>query len=101
MTNTSSKILRDTEQAVVTPIAWRATTTGLPPKAKPNPIGLNEVLSEHPAPQAGHLGQQDRERIEQEAYQRGFSEGKNVGQQQAKGELQPVFDQLGRSEERR
>ncbi|HSR06405.1 MAG TPA: FliH/SctL family protein [Bryobacteraceae bacterium] len=39
----------------------------------------------------------DRERIEQEAYQRGFAEGKSVGQQQAKSELQPVLDQLGKS----
>ena len=29
--------------------------------------------------------------------QRGFSEGSNVGQQQAKAELQPVLDQLGKS----
>jgi len=97
MTNTSSRILRDAEQAVVTPIAWRASTTALPPKTKPNPVAVKEVFAEQAAPQEDQLSQQDRERIEQEAYQRGFSEGKNVGQQQAKGELQPVLDQLGKS----
>jgi len=97
MTSTSSRILRGAEQAVVTPIAWRATTTALPPKAKLNPIGVQDVPSEPPAPPEDRLSQQDRERIEQEAYQRGFSEGKNVGQQQAKAEMQPVLDQLGKS----
>jgi len=97
MTSTSSRILRGAEQAVVTPIAWRATTTALPPKAKLNPIGVQDVPSEQPAPPEDRLSQQDRERIEQEAYQRGFSEGKNVGQQQAKAEMQPVLDQLGKS----
>ena len=97
MTSTSSRILRGAEQAVVTPIAWRATTTALPPKAKLNPIGVQDVPSEQPATPEDRLSQQDRERIEQEAYQRGFSEGKNVGQQQAKAEMQPVLDQLGKS----
>ena len=96
MTNTSSRILRDAEQAVVTPIVWRTSTTAPPPRTKPNPIVAREVLSE-PPPEENHLLQQDRERIEQEAYQRGFSEGKNIGQQQAKAELQPVLDQLGKS----
>ena len=95
MTSTSSKILRGAEQAVVTPIAWRATTTVLPPKAKLN--GVQEVSSEQPAPPEDRLSQQDRDSIEEEAYQRGFAEGKNVGQQQAKAELQPVLDQLGKS----
>lgn len=97
MTSTSSRILRDGEQAVVTPIAWRASTTALPPRTKPNLIAVRKVLSEESAPGENQLLQQDRERVEQEAYQRGFAEGKNVGQQQAKAELQPVLDQLGKS----
>jgi len=97
MTNTSSRILRDSEQAVVTPIAWRASTAVLPPRTKPNPIAVREVLAEETAPAENQLLQQDRERIEQEAYQRGFAEGKSAGQQQAKAELQPVLDQLGKS----
>ena len=97
MTSTSSRILRGAGQHVVTPISWRATTTALPPKIKLNPIGVKEVPSEQHTPPEDRMSQQDRERIEQEAYQRGFSEGKNVGQQQAKAELQPVLDQLGKS----
>jgi flagellar assembly protein FliH len=96
MTNTSSRILREADLAVVTPIAWRTSTTALPLRTKPNPLAAKEILSE-PTPQENHLLQQDRERIEQEAYQRGFAEGKNVGLQQAKAELQPVLEQLGKS----
>lgn len=97
MTNTSSRILREAEQAVVTPITWRATASALSPKTKPNPVAVKEVLSEPLASERDDLGAQDRDRIEQEAYHRGFSEGKNVGREQAKAELQPVLDQLGRS----
>jgi hypothetical protein len=97
MTNTSSRILRDAEQAVVTPIAWRASTSPVLPKTKVNPVALPESPAELAAPERDRLTQQERERIEQEAYQRGFTEGKSVGQQQAKGELQPVLDQLGKS----
>ena len=97
MTNTSSRILREAEQAVVTPIAWRATASPIIPRTKANPAAVKDAFSEQPAPQGDHLGQQDRERSEQEAYQRGFSEGNNVGREQAKAELQPVLDQLGKS----
>jgi len=97
MTNTSSRILREAEQGVVTPITWRATASTFSPKTKPNPIAMKEVPSEPLAPERDQLGQQERDRIEQEAYHRGFSEGKNVGREQAKAELQPVLDQLGRS----
>ncbi|MDP9114177.1 MAG: FliH/SctL family protein [Acidobacteriota bacterium] len=91
MTNTSSRILREAEQAVVTPIAWRTSASALPPRAKPNTLVVREALTEQTEPP------QDRERIEQEAYQRGFADGKNIGQQQAKAELQPVLEQLGKS----
>ena len=49
MTNTSSRVLREAEQAVVTPIAWRASTTALPPKTKPNAIAVKEVFPEQAA----------------------------------------------------
>jgi flagellar assembly protein FliH len=85
MNNTSSKILRDGELAAVTPMAWRNTST--PPPA-PRPARA-------PAVDAGPSGDQDEAR--KEAYQRGFSEGRNVGHEQAAGELQPVMDRLSRS----
>jgi flagellar assembly protein FliH len=97
MTNTSSRILQDADQAAVTPITWRATAAAFAPKTKPAQAAAMEVLAEPSPLQASPLGQQERERVEQEAYQRGFAEGKNVGQQQAKAEVQPVLEQLGKS----
>jgi flagellar assembly protein FliH len=47
------------------------------------------------AVETGPSGDQDEAR--KEAYQRGFSEGRNVGQEQAVAELQPVMDRLSRS----
>jgi flagellar assembly protein FliH len=44
---------------------------------------------------AGPPGDQDDTR--KESYQRGFSEGRNVGREQAAGEFQPVMDRLSRS----
>jgi flagellar assembly protein FliH len=93
MTNTSSRVLGAAEQAVVTPIPWRAAASALPPKKRSNPIGVNDAPSKRPVSEE----HQERERIEQAAYYRGFSEGKAVGREQAGAELQPVLDQLGRS----
>ncbi len=97
MTNTSSRVLSTAEQAVVTPITWRAAAFGLAPKTKAKPIEMNQASSEQPASEQDRNGQMERDRSEQEAYHRGFTEGKNVGREQAGGELQPVLDQLGRS----
>jgi flagellar assembly protein FliH len=97
MTKTSSRILHDSEQAAVMPIAWRTTTLPLAPKSKPNPTASQAISEEHSTPERERIAQQDRERIEQEAYQRGFSDGKAAGHQQAKAESQPIFDQLGKS----
>jgi flagellar assembly protein FliH len=93
MTSTSSRVLREADQAVVTPIPWRPAASALPPKARTNPIGGDGTLSEQPASEE----QEDRERVEQAAYYRGFSEGKNVGREQAGAELQPVLDRLGQA----
>jgi len=38
----------------------------------------------------------DRERVERETYQRGFSEGTALGKQQAGAELQPVLERMGK-----
>lgn len=43
------------------------------------------------------LSDAERERIEREAYQRGFAEGKNLGKEQATAEVQPVLERLSRS----
>jgi len=85
MSNTSSKILRDSELAAVTPMAWRSTGA-LPPA--PRPAQVSAIA-------AGPLG--DQEEARKEAYQRGFSEGRNVGHEQAVAEIAPVMDRLSRS----
>ena len=61
-------------------------------------IGCGEA-----GPATASLGKRNRtaqaelERVEREAYHRGFSEGKAVGQAEAGAELQPVLNQLGRT----
>jgi flagellar assembly protein FliH len=85
MSNTSSKILRDGDLSAVTPMAWRGTST--PPPA-PQPAWA-------PAVDARPSGNEDE--VRKESYQRGFSEGRNVGQEQAAVELQPIMDRLTRS----
>ena len=97
MTNTSSRVLLDAEQAVVTPITWRAAASTSSPRARISPIEVKEAALEQADFERDPNTQQERARIEQEAYHRGFTEGKVAGQQQAGAELQPVFDQLGRS----
>ena len=97
MTNTSSRVLRDTEQAVVTPIAWRAAVFTSSTRTRTSPLEVKEVPSAQPAFERDENGQPERLRIEQEAYHRGFTEGKAVGRQQAGAELESVLDQLGRS----
>jgi flagellar assembly protein FliH len=91
MSGNSSRILRDKEQAV-TPIQWRAATSA--PLPKMAPAGIAEV---RPPVSGVQRGPAEYDQMEREAYQRGFSEGKTVGREQAGAELQPVLDQLGRS----
>lgn len=85
MSNTSSKILRDGDLSAVTPMAWRSTTT--PPPA-PRP-------ARNATADAGPSG--DPDDAKKEAYQRGLSEGRNLGHEQAVAELQPMMDRLSRS----
>jgi flagellar assembly protein FliH len=97
MTNTSSRVLREAEQGVVTPITWRAAASLSSPRTRTSPIELKEALSGQSASERDRDWQVERDRIQQEAYHRGFTEGKAVGREQAAGDLQPVLDQLGRS----
>jgi flagellar assembly protein FliH len=86
MSNTSSKILRDGELAAVTPMAWRNTSA--PPPA-PRPTRAPAAADASPSG--------DLDEVRKEAFQRGFSEGRTVGHEQAAAELQPVMDRLSRS----
>jgi len=97
MTNTSSRVLREAEQAVVTPISWRASIAAAPARAKTNPIEVSDVALERLSSERDSNAQQEHARIEQEAFNRGFAEGKAVGGQQAEAELQTVLDQMAKS----
>ena len=97
MTNTSSRVLSDADQAVVTPMTWRAATFTLPPKARTSPSQVARAPMDQPASDQDRIGRQELDLAEQEAYQKGFSEGKNAGREQAVAELQPVLVKLGRS----
>ena len=87
MSNTSSKILRDGELSAVAPMAWRATTA--PPPA-PRPARA-------PAVTASPAEESQNDEAKKESYQRGFSEGRTLGHDQAAAQLQPVMDRLSRS----
>jgi flagellar assembly protein FliH len=87
MSNTSSRILRDAELSGVAPMAWRGSSA--PPPA-PRP-------AQAPAVDAGVAEYPQQDDAQKESYQRGFSEGRNIGHEQAAAELQPVMDRLSRS----
>jgi len=87
MSSTSSKILRDTELSAVAPMAWRRISTPPPAPRPARAPAVDAVTVEDP--------QQDEGK--RESYQRGFSEGRSVGRDQASAELQPVMDRLSRS----
>ncbi len=93
MTNSSSRVLRETERTVVTPIQWRATAPAAPAKAE---LAAAKALRPASADE-NRNAQPEQERVEREVYHRGFSEGKAAGREQAGAELQPVLDRLGRT----
>lgn len=71
------------------PLWWQETgRTQAPQAARP---------AQPAAPAGNGISDADRERLEREAYQRGFGEGKNLGREQAAAEVQPVLERLSRS----
>lgn len=86
--SSTSRVVRSSERPVVTPVWWHDTAPQdpQPQKAKSAPAGKRE---------SAQLA--DRERIEREAHQRGFAEGKALGKDQAAAEIQPMLDRLGRA----
>lgn len=87
MSNTSSKVLRDAELSAVAPMAWRSISVPPPVPRPAQAPAVDAVAAEDP--------REDEAKIE--SYQRGFSEGRNIGRDQAAVELQPVMDRLSRS----
>jgi flagellar assembly protein FliH len=91
MSSTSSRVLRVEEHSGVKPVWWLDAVTAVVPNGPSREvIALDEI---HSLERDQTL---DRER-EREAYQRGFTEGKGVGREQAAAELQPVLDRLTRT----
>jgi flagellar assembly protein FliH len=68
-------------------MAWRGTSA-------PTPVAL-PVRTPTTDISASDDTQQDD--AKKESYQRGFSEGRNIGREQAAAEFQPVMDRLSRS----
>lgn len=84
--SSTSRVLRADELGVVKPIWWR---DGSAVVDAPEPL-VEAVKAPPPALEG------DRDRVEREAHQRGFSEGTALGKQQASAELQPVLERLGK-----
>lgn len=90
--NSTSRVLREEELSVVTAVWWRDTLSpSAPPAPKP------PAPPPAPAPKQDSAAPAERERIEREAYQRGFNEGKSVGKDQGASEVQPLVERLGRT----
>ncbi len=86
--SSTSKILLPSELGGVTPIWWRDTIPA-PPMAAPQPPPA--IFPVTPA-----MSEAEREKIEREAYQKGFSDGKKLGKEQAAAEGLPVLERLSR-----
>src|ERR1022692_3949737 len=93
-----SRILRADEHSTVTPVWWRDTApaTVLQSRSREVAAPVEQSTPEQDQNRDQTLAR-ERERIERDAYQRGFSEGKGVGREQAAAELQPVLDRLART----
>lgn len=87
--SSTSKILQPDDGSTVSPIWWRDTSQ---PKPKPAQKAAAEAEAEKPV-----FPPEERERIEREAYQRGFSEGKSLGKEQTAAEVHAVIERLSRS----
>jgi flagellar assembly protein FliH len=99
MNSSSSRVLRGDELSEVTSIWWRDAGPAPP---LPQEIFVSREAAVPAAAPTAHNPvapetARDVEKIEQEAYQRGFSEGRGVGRDQAKAELQPVLDRLAKN----
>jgi flagellar assembly protein FliH len=91
MSSTSSRILRDEEHAAIQSVWWQDTVV-----LERNHTAAEVVVHEESIPHDPNLDR-ERERIERAAYQRGFSEGKGLGREQAAAELRPIQERMART----
>ncbi len=92
--SSTSRVLRPDEHSAITPIWWRDTELArVGEQSKPS---RETQPAQETQKSSAPLPEIDREKIEREAYERGFSEGKALGKEQAKAEVQPVLERLSR-----
>jgi flagellar assembly protein FliH len=91
--SSSSRVLRADELASVKPIWWLDRVSSAP-ESNPKKEEKPRVEPHQPAPP---ITDAERERIEREAYQRGFAEGKTVGKEQGAVEARPLIERLTKS----
>ena len=87
--SSSSRVLRADELDAVKPIPWLDRHNAPAKDAKPR-IELHK-------PAAAPVPEDERNRLEREAYQRGFAEGNGVGKEQAAVEARPLLERLSKS----
>jgi flagellar assembly protein FliH len=87
MSNTS-RVLKPEEMTAVAPLWWNGSDAS---GGKGDPSSRDAVRMDAPLPPGS------RERIEREAYERGFAEGQNMARAQAQAEAQPVIERMSRS----
>jgi len=87
--SSSSRVLRADELDAVKPIPWLDRDNAPAKDAKPR-IELHK-------PAAAPVPEDERNRLEREAYQRGFAEGNGVGKEQAAVEARPLLERLSKS----
>lgn len=87
--SSSSRVLRADELGVVKPIWWLDRGAGQAKDERKPPIEAHKP----PPP----VAEGERERIERDAYQRGFAEGNTVGKEQAAVEVRPMLERLSRT----
>ncbi len=86
--STSSRILRGDELTAVQRILWHDSETA---RTRPDPASKRETAPSPPPPEA------DRDRMEREAYRRGYTEGIALGKEQASAEVKPVLERVASS----
>src|SRR5579872_615588 len=83
------RILRDSQESLVTPVRWLQTGSA------PPPIAPFAAPSQSVVP--GGRRAEDRLEIERKSYERGQADGIAAGRAQADAELRPVLEQLGKT----
>jgi flagellar assembly protein FliH len=83
------RILRDSQELLVTPVRWLQTGSAPPPIAPFAPPSQSLV--------PGGRRTEDQQELDRKSYERGQADGIAAGRAQADAELRPVLEQLGKT----